>query len=55
MKIKDILKQQQPEVYNRLKKLKVKTVNEDLTKSDFENMMKHSSYRRGRGGIRQVR
>ncbi|MGL5068442.1 MAG: hypothetical protein ACRC6T_11600 [Sarcina sp.] len=52
MLIKEILKQQQPKVYKRLK---VKTVSEGLKKLDYENMMKHSSYKRTRGGIRQVR
>lgn len=56
MRVKNILKEQQPEVYNRLKKLKVKTINENLSHEDFENLMKHSSYRRGSGGAkRQVR
>ena len=33
----------------------IKTNNENLKEFDYENMMKHSSYRRGKGGIRQVR
>lgn len=32
---------------------KVKTVNENLRLEDFENLMKHSSYRRTKGGIKQ--
>lgn len=55
MLIADLVKEQQPEVHKKLIKTKNKTVNENLTKEDFENMMKHSSYRRGRGGLRQVR
>lgn len=53
MLIADLVKEQQPEVHKKLNK--IKTVNENLTEEDFENMMKHSSYRRGRGGLRQVR
>ncbi|WP_297520480.1 hypothetical protein [uncultured Clostridium sp.] len=52
MLIKEMLKQQQAEVHRRLK---VRTVSESFKKSDYENMMKHSSYKRTRGGIRQVR
>lgn len=40
-----------PEVQKR----KIKTINENLRQEDFENMMKHSSYKRGKGGIKQVR
>lgn len=54
MLIKEIIKEQQPEVHKKLK-LRYKTINENLTEKDFENMMKHSSYKRSRGGLRQVR
>lgn len=56
MLIADLVKEQQPEVHKKMiKAKKVKTVNEILTEKDFENMMKHSSYKRGKGGLRQVR
>ena len=57
MKIEEILKVTQEKEYKKLKKRRnpYKTINENLSHRDFENMMKHTSYKRGSGGaIRQV-
>lgn len=53
LKIREILKNTQPGAYKKLKK---SYEGENLSHNDFENLMKHSSYKRGAGGaIRQVR
>lgn len=54
MKIGNIVKEQQPEVHKKLESERVKK-KEHLSFRDYENLMGHSSYRRGRGGLRQVR
>lgn len=65
MRIEEILKRTQPEIYETLKnkgksskrsskKRKENKVN--LNKKDIKELMSHSSYRRGTGGaIRQVK
>jgi len=55
MKIGDIVEQQQPELHNKLKESKKVKRQESLSFRDFQQLMGHSSYRRGRGGIRQVK
>jgi hypothetical protein len=60
MKVGSIVKDNQPDMHNKLKKKKkrrrARRRKENLTFNDFENMMKHDSYGRGKGGaIRQVR
>lgn len=50
MRIKDIIKINQPGDYSKLKSNK-----EDLTEKDIKELMNHSSYRRCSGAIRQVR
>ena len=55
IKIKAILKNKQPEDYKKL----INFANEDksddeLSFKDFEKMMKHDSYKRHKGAIRQV-
>lgn len=61
MKIKDILKSNQPNDYKKLKKVsrKGKKRNRDktnLTEAEIRELMYHSSYRRStRGAITQVR
>lgn len=37
------------------KSKKLKSRNEELTHEDYENLMKHSSYKRTKGGLRQIR
>lgn len=59
MQIGKILQEKQPKVYNRLNKQKEHSKKrgkkEYLSFNSFKNLMKHDSYRRGRGGaIRQV-
>lgn len=34
---------------------KIKTKGEELTYEDYENLMRHSSYKRVKGGMRQIR
>lgn len=59
MLIGDILKVEQPDVYNKLSKIrhdKIKTKKDDSSFSDMEKLMENRSYKRGKGGaIRQVR
>ncbi len=58
MKIGEILGENQAEVYKKLNKNIKKrrgrrgkhSKNRELSFSDFENMMKHDSYYRGKGG-----
>lgn len=55
MKIREILKDIQPDSYRKLVKNSSKKT-EKLTEKEIKNLMKHRSYRRGTGGaIRQVR
>ncbi len=61
MKIKDILKSNQPNDYKRLKKVSEKNKKRNrnkpnLTEAEIRELMYHSSYRRSvRGAIKQVR
>ena len=55
IKVKDIIKVTQPETYSKLKPNKNRHSKEKLTKRDCEELMKHSSYKRISGAIRQVR
>lgn len=55
MKIKDIVKRTQPDTYSKLKPNKKRHSKERLTERDYEELMKHSSYKRTGGAIRQVR
>ncbi|KLU74261.1 MULTISPECIES: hypothetical protein [Clostridium] len=59
MKIGKILKTQQPDVYKRLKKQhktnKAKKNQNSLTFNDYIDLMRHDSYKRHNGAIRQVR
>lgn len=57
IKVKDIIKATQPDTYSKLKPNKKRhSKKEKLTKRDYEELMEHSSYKRGTGGaIRQVR
>ena len=54
MKIKEIIKNNQPEVFSKLKESKKHS--KEFTEKDLKELMGHSSYKRGTGGaIRQVR
>jgi D-ribose pyranose/furanose isomerase RbsD len=58
LKINEIVKDKQPDVHKKLqkkKKRKRRRRKENLSFNDFENMMKHDSYERKGGAIRQVR
>ena len=65
MRIEEILKRTQPEIYETLKNKgknnkrrnkKRKQKKENLNEKDIKELMSHSSYRRGTGGaIRQVK
>ena len=55
IKVKDIIKVTQPETYSKLKPNENRHSKEKLTKRDCEELMKHSSYKRISGAIRQVR
>lgn len=52
MKIKviDIIKETQPDTYSRLKANKKRHSKKELTKRDYEELMKNSSYKRVTGG-----
>lgn len=51
MRIKDIIKTNQPKTYSKLKHS-----DEKLTEKEIKDLMSHSSYKRCSGGaIRQVR
>ena len=56
VKVKDIIEETQPDTYSKLKPNKKRhSKKEKLTKRDCEELMKHSSYKRISGAIRQVR
>lgn len=59
MRIEDILKEIHPEVYQQLCKnccrINCKNKKDTLSFKDYEMLMKHSSYKRHRGALRQVR
>lgn|GEM_PF-639863 len=55
IKIKNILKNKQPETYKMLiNHIDDEKEDDKLTFKDFEKMMKHDSYKRHKGAIRQV-
>ncbi|AJA42784.1 hypothetical protein phiCTC2B_27 (endogenous virus) [Clostridium phage phiCTC2B] len=57
MKIENIIKAQQPDIHKRLKqqnrKKKSRREGEHISFSDVMELMKHNSYKRHRGAIRQ--
>lgn len=59
MKIGNVIKNKQPDVYinlNKKSKVKNNKKQEELTERDIKELMATNSYRRGSGGaIRQVR
>lgn len=56
VKVKDIIEETQPDTYSKLKPNKKRhSKKEKLAKRDYEELMKHSSYKRTGGAIRQVR
>ena len=56
MRINEMVKSLQPQVYEKLNKKQQKKTDSNLNTKDIEELMQHSFYRRGRGGAkRQVR
>lgn len=60
MCIGSIIRSKQPDVYKQLMKVvnknkSEKYINDNLSIKDFEKMMKHDSYKRVGGAIKQVR
>lgn len=54
MRVKDILKERDPKLYERLESIKKKK-KEKLSERDIEELMSHSSYRRHKGAMKQVK
>jgi hypothetical protein len=55
MRVKDVLKEKDVDNYNRLMKMKNKKKNEKLSERDIRELMSHSSYKRHKGAIKQVK
>lgn len=55
MRIGDILRENDVCGYNRLMKIKYEKKYRDLDESDIKELMYHSTYRRHKGAIKQVR
>lgn len=57
MTIGDIIKETQPEIHSKLKKMckHTKKKKEKLTEKDIKELMGHSHYKRCGGAIRQVK
>ncbi len=56
MRINEMVKNQQPQIYEKLSKKQQRKTDLNLNTKDIEELMQHSFYRRGRGGAkRQVR
>lgn len=57
MRIGEILRNKQPVIHKEINKHKEKNIRkiEELSFHDIENLMKHTSYKRVNGTIRQVR
>ncbi len=55
MRVKDVLKENDIGNYNRLVKMKNNKKNEKLSEHDIRELMSHSSYKRHKGAIKQVK
>ena len=56
MNIGTFIKENQPDSYKKLKRIKSENKKENLTEKDIKELMQHSSYKRSRrGAIKQVR
>ena len=56
MNIGRVIKENQPDSYKKLRNIKSKNKNKNLTEKDIKKLMHHSSYKRSRRGtIKQVR
>jgi len=55
MRVKDVLKENDVDNYDKLMKLKNKNKSEKLSERDIKELMSHSSYARHKGAIKQVK
>jgi hypothetical protein len=55
MRVKDVLKENDVNNYNKLMKMKEKKKNDKLSERDIEELMSHSCYKRHKGAIKQVK
>lgn len=55
MKVKDVLKENDTNNYNKLMKMKDEGKNEKLSEHDIRELMSHSCYKRHKGAIKQVK
>ncbi len=55
MRVKDVLRENDIESYDKLIKIKNKNNNEKLSESDIKDLMSHSSYKRHKGAMKQVK
>lgn len=55
MRVKNILKEKDAGSYGELMKIKDKKNTEDLSELDIRELMSHSSYKRHKGAIKQVK
>lgn len=55
MRVKDVLRENDVEKYNKLMKIKDKKNSEKLSERELKELMSHSSYKRHKGALKQVR
>lgn len=55
MKVRDILKENDISNYNKLTEIKNKKNSEKLSERDIKELMSHSSYKRHKGAMKQVK
>ncbi len=55
MLVKDILRENHIDNYNKLQKIKDTEKNQKLSEREIEELMSHSSYKRHKGAIKQVK
>lgn len=55
MKIGDVLRENDVGNYNKLEKMKDRRKSNNLSERDIKELMSHSSYKRHKGAIKQVK
>ncbi|OOM81774.1 hypothetical protein CLPUN_09580 [Clostridium puniceum] len=55
MRVKDVLKENDFSNHNKLRNMKNEKKNEKLSEHDIRELMSHSSYKRHKGAIKQVK
>lgn len=55
MRVKDVLRENDVNNYNKLMKIKNKKKSEKLSERDLKDLMSHSSYVRHKGAMKQVK